>query len=206
MKKCPKCGRTYDDSWTVCLTCEKGLSNDTSVQETNPELRKGSDRKRSKGVTVFAVLIIAASVLSIMSLPQSWQFSSIFSNILYLVVLPASIVSGIALLRLKKWARVAVIAISVIVAAETIITAPMLLSKITEIAEATTRQGYAENLEEGTRPPVSEEEALAIMIPVVRVVIISMIAMSVLFNCLVILFFTRPKVREQFGVRPHSVR
>ena len=83
MKKCPKCGRMHDDSWTVCLVCETTLSNDVSVRETNPELRQGSGHKRSKGVTVFAVLIIAASVLSIMSLPQSWGFSTIFSNILF---------------------------------------------------------------------------------------------------------------------------
>ena len=25
MKKCPKCGRTYDDSWEVCLKCSKKL-------------------------------------------------------------------------------------------------------------------------------------------------------------------------------------
>ena len=25
MKKCPKCGKTYDDTWKVCLHCRQGL-------------------------------------------------------------------------------------------------------------------------------------------------------------------------------------
>jgi len=45
MKKCPKCGKVYDDSWKMCLNCSVVLSEDISIVETNPEL----EVKRAKG-------------------------------------------------------------------------------------------------------------------------------------------------------------
>ncbi len=33
MRKCPKCGKTYDDTWKVCLTCSTALSDNISNNE-----------------------------------------------------------------------------------------------------------------------------------------------------------------------------
>lgn len=40
MRKCPKCGKVYDNTWKVCLSCSVALVDDLTIPETNPEIRK----------------------------------------------------------------------------------------------------------------------------------------------------------------------
>lgn len=40
MKKCHKCGRTYDNSWEVCLQCRKPLI----------DIKSGGKMKQEKGI------------------------------------------------------------------------------------------------------------------------------------------------------------
>ena len=37
MRKCPKCGKTYDDTWKICLHCSVNLSDDMSIKESQIE-------------------------------------------------------------------------------------------------------------------------------------------------------------------------
>ena len=104
MKKCPKCGQTYDDSWKICLHCSVNLSDDLSTRESNPELRNKAENKRPNGVTILGTLIIIGAVLSLLSIREGWQFNRPISNYLYLIIVPFSIVVGVFLLKLKNWA------------------------------------------------------------------------------------------------------
>lgn len=40
MKKCPKCGEIFDDTWQVCLHCSVALSDNLSIKETNPKTQE----------------------------------------------------------------------------------------------------------------------------------------------------------------------
>jgi hypothetical protein len=46
MKKCPKCGKQYDDSWNVCLSCNSSLGDENV--EAGDELEKKANAKRKK--------------------------------------------------------------------------------------------------------------------------------------------------------------
>ena len=46
MKKCPKCGKKYDDSWTVCLDCRVELSTLTGSEIT--ETYRKIEEKKAK--------------------------------------------------------------------------------------------------------------------------------------------------------------
>lgn len=35
MKKCPKCGKTYDDTWEICFDCSKPLVLEKEFEEKN---------------------------------------------------------------------------------------------------------------------------------------------------------------------------
>lgn len=71
MRKCPKCGKIYDDSWKVCLNCSLVLADDVRIQESNPELRINNENEmKGAGLNIaglafiiFAVgLVLAASL------------------------------------------------------------------------------------------------------------------------------------------------
>ena len=42
MKKCPKCNKTYNDSWEVCLTCRTELEDIGSPQDYSKNLIKNT--------------------------------------------------------------------------------------------------------------------------------------------------------------------
>lgn len=63
MKKCPTCGKTYDDSWSICLDCHTSLVSDLNIKPTNPGLAK--PKKISRGqvaVGAFGGAILALIV------------------------------------------------------------------------------------------------------------------------------------------------
>ncbi|MBL7157077.1 MAG: hypothetical protein ISS92_02815 [Candidatus Omnitrophica bacterium] len=170
------------------------------------------EKKRSVGIAVFAWLIIIVSALGILQSKASWDLNHIISNYLYLILLfPLSIVVAIFLLKLENWARIAIIVISVIVAAESIITIPHVLSKIDEYSMVEIEESFYKGLEAGkkykkpdtpelTKQQVEEaiERAMQLAKKAMQAMVIIMITISTAFNCAVIYFFTRPKVKEQF--------
>jgi len=58
MKKCPKCGKTYDDTWKMCLHCSVALSDNLSIVETNPEIWKKQEGKPLPLFAKISILII----------------------------------------------------------------------------------------------------------------------------------------------------
>ena len=211
MKKCPKCGQTYDDSWKICLHCSVNLSDDLSTRESNPELRNKAENKRPNGVTILGTLIIIGAVLSLLSIREGWQFNRPISNYLYLIIVPFSIVVGVFLLKLKNWARIAIIAVSIIVSVETLITTPYAMNKFKEYDMSRFKKSFYEGIERGQKnrkpdaPELTkqqiealEQKAMTFVGKGMRITMIVALTLSIMFNCIAIFYFTRPKVKEQF--------
>lgn len=211
MKKCPKCGQTYDDSWKVCLHCSVNLSDDLSARGSNPELRNRGGNKRPAGVTILGILIIIGSVLSLLSAQEAWKYNPPISNYLYVIVVPLSIVVGVFLLKLKNWARLAIIVISIIVSVETLITAPHALNMIKEYDMSRFKKSFYDGIERGQKnrkpdaPEMTkqqiealEQKAMTFVKKGIGIYMMVMLMFSLIFNCIAIFYFTRPKVKEQF--------
>jgi TolB protein len=60
MKKCPKCGKVYDESWSVCLDCRDKLVPDGIISSEQSQVVKQKSRKSS----VFLTIIISILLLS----------------------------------------------------------------------------------------------------------------------------------------------
>lgn len=170
------------------------------------------EKKRSRGVTVFGVLIIIGSVFGLLGARDGWKFNPPASNYLYLVLLPLSIVVAVFLFNLKNWARVAIIVISLIVAVETLITTPYALARVNEYglkdAEKTidAQIAAAEMNKKPNAPKLTDEQiaqakkmAMEAAKKIMQGMMAVVIAISIGFNCGAIYFFTHPKVREQFS-------
>ncbi|MCX5668023.1 MAG: hypothetical protein NTY34_06930 [Candidatus Omnitrophica bacterium] len=71
MKKCPKCGKTYDDTWKVCLSCSVALSDNLSIVETNPEIRKQQEKPLLLIVIILTSIVGLAGVLFFLALAYS---------------------------------------------------------------------------------------------------------------------------------------
>jgi len=92
--------------------------------------------QRSKGVTIFAWSIIAVSFLNLLSrleflfrsFSKGTQVS--VSGYFYLVISVISIIAGIYLLKLKNWARLVTIIISIIVFVDICIKVPPIVKNI----------------------------------------------------------------------------
>jgi len=176
------------------------------------------EKKRSVGVAVFAWLVIIGSVLGVLNSRAGWELNHIISNYLYLIlILPLSIVVAIFLLKLENWARIAMIVVSVIVAAESMITIPHVLSKIDEYSMVEIEESFYKGLEAGKKhkkpgtPELTEqqveearEKVMQLARKAMQAMVLIMITLSIAFNCAVIYFFTRPKVKEQFSAEGGS--
>ena len=127
---------------------------------------------RLKGITVFSWVIIVSSVLNFLFNLPAGSMNPRGSVLFYFLAAPFSIVVGIFLLKFKNWARVAIIVVSVLVGAETVISTPHVLAQLTAM----------------------DPNA----VPVLKILMLLMICFSLVFNGAVIFYFTRPAVKVQF--------
>lgn len=74
MKKCPKCGKTYDDTWKICLHCSVALSDNLLVAETNPELRTKRAEMGSNMYYILGVifLYLGSATMFTATFVQGW--------------------------------------------------------------------------------------------------------------------------------------
>ncbi len=169
------------------------------------------ETKKLKGVTILGVLIIIGSVLNLLSAPEGWKYNLPISNYLYLIIMPLSIVIAAFLFRLKNWARIAIIVISSIALVETLLTASYGLNKVKEYDMSRFERSFYAGLEAGKQharpeaPKVTEQQieefkqkAMVVYKKGMLVTVIIMILLGVMFNLVLICYFTRPKVKEQF--------
>jgi len=170
------------------------------------------DKKLPKGVKIFAILILTNSVLSLLSLGGSRNAGIPFTFFFYLLILPASIAVSIYLLKLKEWARVAIIVISVLVALQTIVTFPATLSytrnaymqslnaEFTKAAAiASSQNAKLPPAERGIVPsalPPAEEKAARQMLDLA---LIFFMGLSVMFNAGVVYYFVNANVKKSFA-------
>ena len=134
---------------------------------------------RSKGITILAWMLLVGSVLnSITSLASFiWKLPAgsanpTLSTYFYFFASPLSIFVGISLLRLRNWARIAALVLSILVALETILTTPYVLKQLVALDP---REAFLTQCALG-----------------------SMVSCSLIFNGAILYYFTRPRVKAQF--------
>ncbi|NQT23137.1 MAG: hypothetical protein HQ579_06855 [Candidatus Omnitrophica bacterium] len=219
MKKCPKCQKTYDDSWKVCLSCrEKLVSAEPGLPAgpSNMQAKENNMRRRPAGVAIFGWLIIIGSVLGLLFSTAGKAINADVSYYLYLIICPLSVAVGIFLLKLKKWARTAIIIISIIVAIETLVTLPYAMGKSREYFDSQLNVQFDEafnkrletiNQQQGNVPVQLDEarvaeikqQALDASARVANAMVTILILISLSFNVGVIYYFTRPPVKSAFN-------
>ena len=138
------------------------------------------EKKRSKGVTIFGIFFIFGSIaglftsgfnLFILDLDKTIVFYTFISSILLLIL-------GINILRLKEWARKGTIYYHI---ATTLI--GIYLSPLISNQSAIRLKNLGVTQKE--IPDITTTSNFALIIPI-------------LLTLIVIYFFTRPKVKEQF--------
>ncbi|MBU0571830.1 MAG: hypothetical protein KJ995_01380 [Candidatus Omnitrophica bacterium] len=165
-----------------------------------------ADKKRSVGVTIFSWVIIVGSIGNLLTLQNAKMLSPAFSFFLYMMILPASIVVGIYLLKLKKWARTAIIVISVIVGIETLATLPYVLNTsrgyFKEQYDIEVRPQIVQLLQEnmqGIEPSEANvERAMDAAMAIGKFFMMLMTFFILVLNAGIVFFFTRAKVKGQF--------
>ena len=127
---------------------------------------------RLKGITIFAWVIIVGSAFDLLfNLPTS-RINPVISVYFYLLMAPFSLVTGIGLLRLKNWARIAILVISPLVMAENIFTTPYVVAKMA-----------------APDPRIAR---------ILEITTWTLVGLVLIFNAAILYYFTRPKVKEQF--------
>jgi hypothetical protein len=124
MRKCPRCGETYDDTWKVCLTDKTTLIDESGEEVTSvAEPKTGEKFAKTRGLGFFAIFLLFHGLfaglfmfIAAISGPpdadtkQSFLRMAIFS---YSGIISIGfLVSAVGLLMYKKWARPFTIAIS----------------------------------------------------------------------------------------------
>jgi len=164
---------------------------------------------RSKGVTIFSWLIIIGSAFGLLAVGVYLKLGAIVAFLLYLAIGVISLITAANLLKLKKWARISIIVISVIVAVETLVTLPAAIEQSQAVVEEQFDVAFEETIQTTTQDgqPVEIDELRMEELKVTgkdtankmaaRLVIILSL-LSVIFNAAVIYFFAHPKIKAQF--------
>ncbi|MGD0336517.1 MAG: hypothetical protein ABSB18_05390 [Candidatus Omnitrophota bacterium] len=131
--------------------------------------------KRSKGITNFGMFIIICALSSLFSRLIESRLT-IYPAILAILLL----ILGIYILKLKEWARKAIIYYSIY----SIISVFFIM--------------VAYKLGLPLRGSDLRDITATYQTPVMKIVVISVLIITNLLSLLIIYFFTRPKVKEQF--------
>jgi len=131
------------------------------------------EKKRSKGITILASIIIISGVISIsLSLLTIYRYPRFIPSFLYVISWGTLIIaSGIGLLKLKKWAR--------------ILTLILVAIKMPQICI-----GSFTDVQRMFTNPV----AIGTIMAAIGITLVSLMP-----GIIVLYYFTRPKVKEQFN-------
>lgn len=150
-------------------------------------------KKRSIGVTAFSLLILGSSIFSLLKYEAALEIAHPISNYFYLIIFSVSIGVAIYLLKLRKWARIAIIVISILVMMESLAMLSYTANRSQKYFSKTFEEGY-KRLDDKTEMENEKKAFLSLM----NILMAIFILVSLGFNCGVIYFFTRPKIKEQF--------
>jgi len=214
MKICNRCKKEYDDSWKACLHCGGELAavshSTKEAKHKNAAAPKKDAVKKPAGVMVFGWLIIIGSALNLLFYGGAIGINPPISNYFYIVILPVSIIIGVFLLKLKGWARVAIIVVSLLVMVETVATIPYVASRTKEYFSKQFDQGFDSGLEakmrdaaKGAKVDAAEVNRIKAMgreitIKIGTFMFMLFCVISLVFNASVIYYFGRPKIKRCF--------
>ncbi len=173
------------------------------------------ERVRSKGVTILAWSLIVISIfmlLQVGSYRRAYFFLTntlLFAIIIYAVVFyVAAILAGISVLRLKEWARKLLLLIAIVGIVDMFIFLPLNHRVVKELVNTSE---FVENLEKQYDSLSAEAKAkfaptkqyyvriaTNATLDVGNVVMGIIEVIMVAYSLLLLFFFTRPRVREQF--------
>ncbi len=172
------------------------------------------EKKRSKGVTRFAWVIIVASAINCLFLLQPDESIPTFSFYVALITAPLSLYFGIRLLQLKNWARIGVITISIICIVDILSVTPHMLAVLkqqvsqfgSEVGKEfevkiSQRKDIQLNLDKQTIDNIKknlETKGQSVMDVLIYIITIGIVLIVIAFDSGIIYFFTRTKVKEQF--------
>ena len=174
-------------------------------------------RKVPGGIKIFSWLIIIFSGICFLD----WLFNfggrrewMLIPPYLYLPMLFVSVIVALNLLHLKKWSRVAIIILSLLFAAESVINIPTMYHKIDSFVkmkfgnDASTREKMEEVRQKFmkerdlTEFPLSTERILVLTRNILRMVFYLILLLpgliSLVFNVSVVCYFARPTIRGHF--------
>ncbi len=124
MKQCPRCGKKYDESWMVCLTCRDTLVSDecisAKIKDIKPlEKNTGGIYAATILLSIFGFVGILAAISTLPVLFSGRIRPGYYHNVfIYLgfssSVGIGSIISSIGLFKRKKWGRLVAIIISLL--------------------------------------------------------------------------------------------
>ncbi|NQU74631.1 MAG: hypothetical protein HQ547_07990 [Candidatus Omnitrophica bacterium] len=174
-------------------------------------------RKRSRGVTIFAWFILINSVASLLAFKTSAEINPPISNVLFIPILLASITAAIYILKLREWARVMIIVLSIVVVVETLATIPYCINRYMELIARDFDTNYDSGIktalqqfgQKALKSGITKEQLLqqmeekrsiikGITLKGTNMMMRIIIVIYLGFRGGAIYFFTRPKVKEQF--------
>lgn len=167
------------------------------------------DKKRFTGVTIFAWIFIVIGMFGLLSFlnPKTYEqplgMTGFFKYLLQFLVSGVTLICGIYLLKLKSWARKLTLIICAINIGFSLFTFSA-VSKIRDIQEDEFKKQEAA-IKEKYKPEFQKEalERLEYTKQISRkffpVFFAGALTFAVLWNLGVIYFFTRQRVKQQFG-------
>jgi len=168
------------------------------------------EKKRPVWVTIFAVLFIIGGLLSLLSALDIKSYLRDFKMgvltfplyALTVAVTISSVIAGIFLFKLKPWARKLVIII-------TIVNIVLMLNflKLPSIMNASMEKDFArqgKNIKSQLKPELQQKALEQLKLDrqlgqrAVMIIVAILFSLSLAWNLIVIFYFTRPKIKEQF--------
>lgn len=157
------------------------------------------DKKRSRGVTIFAWLLIILNAFALSNafnfrisfeLYKSFSKEAVIAVILYSMFSPVlGIICGFGILELKEVMRKAMVAINSLDILVSILVFSLSINDIRE---------YAVSIVAGVTEKYPSPISIDALVNIGFSSVICVYLFYILLSLLVIFFFTRPKVKEQF--------
>lgn len=173
------------------------------------------ESKRSKGVTIFGIIFIIFGLIGLLSAgcPKGSAMCSLYSRPLFALLSSGlGIVAGIFILRLKEWARILAIILRIVMIIF-LVYSLFGVGKISKLFKSEVMQQQAKEVFdlkmqerlESYKPEYQEQikqeysKRFDAVMDKMPIFIYSILALALIWHILIIYFFTRPKVKEQFS-------
>ena len=194
MKKCPKCGKTYDNSWEVCLSCsEKLVASEEISPEKTKELKTNVAKKKYPKLLVVIIILIALSLpgaanalISGTAIFFNYVLSGIVADVYNLVGICITFVILFGLIFRKNFARILLMVFAFLSIIQTLFQVISGKENVLKIVLASMKPEQAK--------AIVEQGQESVMLTTSYI----FIAISLIISGLIIFYLTRPNLKEQF--------